>query len=59
MGVFNIVSFLDKKRRNKAASEEEIHSFIKGVVGGSIPDYQTTAFLMSVAINGLSDEETT
>lgn len=56
---FNIVSFLDKKRRNRPVSEAEISAFVQGVVSRSIPEYQTTAFLMAVAINGLSDEETT
>ena len=47
-----------KKRHNKKLTDEEIEFFIKGYVDGSIPDYQVSAFLMSVCFNGMDKEET-
>ena len=47
-----------KKRHNKKLTDEEIAFFIKGYVDGSIPDYQVSAFLMSVCFNGMDKEET-
>ena len=47
-----------KKRHNKKLTDEEIEFFIKGYVDGSIPDYQISAFLMSVCFNGMDKEET-
>ena len=45
------------KRFAKELSEEQIRTFIKGYVDGTIPDYQTSALLMAVAIHGLSARE--
>lgn len=47
-----------KKRHNEKLTDEEIEFFIKGYVDGSIPDYQVSAFLMSVCFNGMDKEET-
>ncbi len=53
----NIVEIIEKKRDKKELTEKEIRFFISGVCGGSIPDYQISAFLMAVCINGMSDSE--
>lgn len=47
-----------KKRNGEALSDEEIRFFVKGIVDGSIPDYQATAFLMAVYFRGMTDQET-
>ncbi|MBR5411317.1 MAG: thymidine phosphorylase [Clostridia bacterium] len=47
-----------KKRNGGALTDEEIRFFVNGVVDGSIPDYQATAFLMAVYFRGMTDEET-
>lgn len=54
----NILELLTKKRHGGEMSKEEIAFFVKGVTDGSIADYQTSAMLMAIAINGMSDRET-
>ncbi|HPD02918.1 MAG: thymidine phosphorylase [Christensenellales bacterium] len=49
---------IDKKKRGKELSREEIEFFIKGAVDRSIPDYQIAALLMAITIKGMSFEET-
>ena len=39
-------------------TQEEIKFLIDGYVNGSIPDYQMSAFLMSVFFKGMTFEET-
>lgn len=53
----NIVEIIEKKRDRRELSEEEIRFFVGGVCDGSIPDYQISAFLMAVCINGMTDPE--
>src|SRR5574344_206890 len=48
-----------KKRDNKELTKEEIDFFIKGYVDGSIPDYQASALLMAIFLNGMNDKELT
>ncbi len=47
-----------KKRNGGALSEQEINYLITEYVAGNIPDYQMSAFLMSVYFNGMTEEET-
>ena len=54
----NILELLTKKRHGGELSREEIAFFVKGVTDGSIADYQISAMLMAIAINGMSDRET-
>lgn len=49
---------IEKKKRGKSLTSEEVHFFVQGVTNDSIPDYQTSAFLMAVYFNGMTDEET-
>lgn len=46
------------KRDKKALSDEEIQFFIEGYVKGEIPDYQVSALLMAIYLNGLNSHET-
>ena len=39
-------------------SRAQIQHFVSAVVGGAIPDYQISAWLMSVYLQGMSAEET-
>lgn len=48
---------IDKKKKGKELSDEEIRYMINGYVDGSIPDYQMSAFLMAVYYMGMSDNE--
>lgn len=52
------VEIIKKKRDKKNLSKQEIKSFVDGFLSGKITDYQMSAFLMAVHINGMNDEET-
>lgn len=53
-----MVDIIEKKRDGSKLSREEIEFFVKGVVDGSIPDYQTSALLMAICLNDMDEEET-
>ena len=54
----NIIDIIEKKKRGGKLSQEEIKFFIDGIVDGSIADYQSSALLMAICINGMDYEET-
>jgi pyrimidine-nucleoside phosphorylase len=54
----NIVDVIIKKRDRKELSEDEIKFFIDGVVDSSIQDYQISALLMAILLNGMTEKET-
>ena len=54
MRMYDIIS---KKKNKLVLSKEEIDFFINGIVDLSIPNYQTTALLMAILLNGMNDEE--
>jgi pyrimidine-nucleoside phosphorylase len=49
---------IQKKRDRKPLTPAEIAAFIKGYVSGDIADYQVSAWLMAVYLNGMNTEET-
>ena len=49
---------IEKKRDCGRLSDEEIAFFINGVTNGDIPDYQTSALLMAICLNGMDKNET-
>lgn len=53
-----ILDIIAKKRDRQELSKGEIDYFVQGFTKGNIPDYQASAFLMAVCINGMSDVET-
>ncbi len=53
-----MVDIIRKKRDGLALSSDEIAFVIHGVTAASIPDYQTSALLMAIVLNGMSDQET-
>lgn len=53
----NFVQIIEKKSKGLSISEKEINFFINGVVDNSIPDYQISALLMAIKINGFNDKE--
>lgn len=48
-----------KKREGYTLDTPEIEYFVKGMVSGSIPDYQVAALLMAIFFKGLDQRETT
>ena len=54
----NIIDIIEKKKTNQVLSEDEINYWINGFCKGEIADYQCSALLMAIAINGMNDEET-
>ena len=55
------MDFLDiiaKKKVGDTLSKEEMDFFAKGAAGGKIPDYQLSALLMAIRIQGMNREET-
>ena len=55
----NIRDIISKKASAKELSFEELSFFIKGLIDGSITDYQTSALLAAIYINGMKDREIT
>lgn len=54
----SIYKILQDKRDGKELTSEEIFFFINGVISGEIPDYQVSALLMAIYLNGMNDTET-
>lgn len=50
---------LDKKRNNLSLTKQEIEFVVNGYTNGEIPDYQMSALLMAICINGMNEEEIT
>ena len=47
-----------EKRDGLAHSDEAIRFVVRGATDGTIPDYQLSAWLMAVRLNGMTDQET-
>ena len=54
----DIVEIITAKKDKKALTKEQIHFFIKGYLDKTIEDYQASALLMAITINGMTSEET-
>lgn len=48
---------IEKKRYKQELTLEEIEYFVKGFSIGQIPDYQVSALLMAICLNGLTNQE--
>ena len=57
MSEFSVYEILNRKRRGGAMEQPEIETFIDRYTRGEIPDYQMSALLMAVAINGMTGDE--
>ena len=55
----NMYQIITKTKNSQKLTREEIEWMINEYVGGSIPDYQISAWLMAVCFNSLTDEECT
>ena len=54
----NALEVIGRKRDGEAHTAEEIRFLLRGYLDGSIPDYQMSAWLMAVCIQGMSHPET-
>lgn len=52
-----MIDIIERKRDGFELTKEEIEFFVKGTVDGSLPDYQISALLMAIYLNGLTDYE--
>ncbi|NLE44591.1 MAG: thymidine phosphorylase [Chloroflexi bacterium] len=52
------VEIIARKRDGHALTRAEIDFFVHGYTAGRIPDYQASAWLMAVYLNGMNDVET-
>lgn len=53
-----IVDIITKKRFNKELTREEIDFAISGYLDGTVENYQMSALLMAIVLNGMTDRET-
>jgi pyrimidine-nucleoside phosphorylase len=53
-----MVDIIIKKRDRSELSQEEIEFFIQGYTKGEIPDYQASALVMAILLNGMTSRET-
>ena len=54
-----MTEIIARKRDKSELTEAEICFFVKGATDGTIPDYQISALLMAIYLNGLTEKETT
>ena len=54
----DIIQIIIDKRDKKALTKEQIHFFINEYINKRIEDYQASALLMAITINGMNSEET-
>ena len=55
----NILDIIAKKRDKKELTKDEIEFFVKGYTEGSVTDYQASALVMAIYINGMNEREIT
>ena len=49
---------INKKKRGRQLSEEEINFLVEGYTKGEIPDYQMSALMMAICFQGMDEQET-
>lgn len=54
-----IYDIIQKKRDREKLTDEEIRFFVDGFTNGNIPDYQMSALLMAIFLNGMDKRELT
>ncbi len=54
----DIITLIDKKRIKKSLTFLELDYIITNYLSGKIKDYQMSALLMAICINGMTDKET-
>lgn len=54
----NVYDVINSTKQKVPLTHNQISYLVNGYVDGTIPDYQVSAWLMAVCLNGLSEEET-
>ena len=54
-----MLEIIEKKKLNRELTSEEIHFFVEAAALKTVPDYQLSAMLMAIRLNGMTDRETT
>ena len=58
MAKHSMYEIIDKKKRGKEFTSEEIKWVISGLMKKEVPDYQMSALLMAIRLNGMTTKET-
>lgn len=53
----NIIEIINQKRNHQELTKEEIQFCVEGYLQGNIKDYQMSALLMAICLNGMKEEE--
>ena len=53
----NMIAIIEKKKNGQVLSKEEIAYAVMEYVNGNIPDYQMSALLMAIVIQGMEEHE--
>lgn len=54
-----IIDIIEKKRDKQELSKQEIEYFVTEYTKGTVKDYQASALIMAIFLNGMTDKETT
>lgn len=54
-----IIDIIEKKRDKQELTKQEIEYFVTEYTNGNIKDYQASALVMAIFLNGMTDKETT
>lgn len=52
-----MLDILEKKKRGRQLTKDEIAFFVREYTAGAIPDYQASALLMAICLRGMDEEE--
>nr|WP_312855406.1 hypothetical protein [Litoribacterium kuwaitense] len=55
--MIRMIDLIEKKRDGKALTADEMKALVKGYTAGEIPDYQMSAFLMTIYYKGMTAQE--
>lgn len=55
---FNMLDFIESKKNSEEHSQDSIAQFVEELCKKKLPDYQVSAWLMAVRLNGMTDSET-
>ena len=54
----NVIDLINKTKNSAPLTDSEIKWLVNEYTEGSVPDYQMSAWLMAVCLNGLTEQET-